>query len=62
MKTLLLTDRDTSKKVMVMFGAGAAVIAVYISAGLTKIFSVNGDDMATVIETPETINEMIGAA
>lgn len=62
MKTLLLTDCETHKKNMVMFGLGAAVIAVYIKMGVTKIYSVTGEDMATVEESPEEINEMIGAA
>lgn len=62
MKTLLLTDGDTGKRIMVMFGAGAAVLAVYVSGGLTKIFSVGGDDMATVVESPEKISDMLGAA
>lgn len=62
MKTLLLTDGENGKKVMVMFGLGAAVLAVYIGSGLTKIFSVSGDDMATVTESPEKINDMLGAA
>lgn len=61
MKTLLLTDGDTGKKIVVMFGTGAAVLAVIVG-GVTKIFSVTGDDMATVSESPESISNLLLAA
>lgn len=62
MKTVLLTDADTKKEVVIVFGDGGAVFAKENQDDVgvyTEIYDKDTKIMVSVLESPKVINQML---